>query len=203
MKGEGLKSEGGSTRRKKLLASASQYASSRCYSSIAQADFAVGLPFTLHPSPFTFHATAWTSFSGGTPKPKTALPISARELTAKGHKQAAEMAQWLSRRLPKDTRILVSPAVRAQQTARRTDAMSSRPSRKSSRALRTQRSSRPPAGPSHKGAVLVVGHQPTLGQTGGVADVRRRRRIGTSRRARSGGSHTGSVAIRARSCCAR
>ena len=44
-------------------------------------------------------------------------PDLARELTAKGHKQAAEMARWLSRHLPKEARTLVSPAIRARQTA--------------------------------------------------------------------------------------
>jgi phosphohistidine phosphatase len=36
-------------------------------------------------------------------------PDLARELTAKGHKQAAEMARWLSHHLPKEVRTLVSP----------------------------------------------------------------------------------------------
>ena len=90
-------------------------------------------------------------------------PDSARKLTAKGHKQAEEMAQWLKPRLHKDTRILVSPAVRAQQTARAlTDE------------FKTVQEIAPGASypaileaagwPSHKGAVLVVGHQPALGQ---------------------------------------
>ena len=41
----------------------------------------------------------------------------ARQLTEKGRKQAAQMAEFLHRHLPVDTRILVSPAVRTQQTA--------------------------------------------------------------------------------------
>lgn len=41
-----------------------------------------------------------------------------RELTKRGHKQAEKMANWLRPRLPEDTLVLVSPAVRTQQTAR-------------------------------------------------------------------------------------
>ena len=43
-------------------------------------------------------------------------PDIARELTAKGHKQATKMAEFLRPRLPENTRILVSPARRTQQT---------------------------------------------------------------------------------------
>ena len=35
-----------------------------------------------------------------------------RGLTAKGERQAARMADWLSQRLAQGTRVLVSPAVR-------------------------------------------------------------------------------------------
>ena len=41
----------------------------------------------------------------------------ARALTPKGAKQAARMAAWLDARLPKNARMIVSPALRAQQTA--------------------------------------------------------------------------------------
>ncbi|MHC6051858.1 phosphohistidine phosphatase SixA [Ralstonia solanacearum] len=41
-----------------------------------------------------------------------------RELTQRGHKQADKMAAWLHHRLPEETRVLASPAVRTQQTAR-------------------------------------------------------------------------------------
>lgn len=40
-----------------------------------------------------------------------------RALTHQGQKQAAIMANWLRSRLPNNTRILVSPARRAQETA--------------------------------------------------------------------------------------
>lgn len=40
-----------------------------------------------------------------------------RRLTERGHKQAQKMGAWLAQRLPTDTRILVSPALRTRQTA--------------------------------------------------------------------------------------
>lgn len=41
----------------------------------------------------------------------------ARALTDKGLKQSRLMAKWLNKYLPKDTTVLVSPALRALQTA--------------------------------------------------------------------------------------
>jgi phosphohistidine phosphatase len=40
----------------------------------------------------------------------------ARRLTVRGEKQAKRMAGWLDRQLPHNTRILVSPAIRSEQT---------------------------------------------------------------------------------------
>ena len=45
------------------------------------------------------------------------IPDMARNLTARGKKQAEEMGKWLRARLPAQTRILVSPARRTLQTA--------------------------------------------------------------------------------------
>ena len=45
-------------------------------------------------------------------------PDLGRRLTAKGIQQAERMAKWLDRHLPATTRILTSPADRAEQTAR-------------------------------------------------------------------------------------
>ncbi len=88
-----------------------------------------------------------------------------RELTAKGHKQARIMAEWFNRRLPDDTRILVSPATRAQQTA----AALARP-------FHTEQALAPGADamtlllaagwPEAGGTVLLVGHQPSFGSAG-------------------------------------
>jgi len=85
-----------------------------------------------------------------------------RKLSPKGEKQAARMADWLNRFLPESTRILVSPALRCQQTAQ---------------ALGRKFQTREPLGPGgnvdalltlarwpeRREPVLVVGHQPTLG----------------------------------------
>lgn len=45
------------------------------------------------------------------------VPDLARKLTAKGERQARRMARWLHTQLPKDARIIVSPATRTRQTA--------------------------------------------------------------------------------------
>lgn len=91
------------------------------------------------------------------------FPDMARALTPKGHKQAQQMAGWLSKHLPKGTRILVSPAVRARQTA---EALSSEFETESAIAPGASHSAllSKVKWPEAKGAVLVVGHQPTLGQ---------------------------------------
>jgi len=93
-------------------------------------------------------------------------PDLGRKLTGKGEKQARRIAEWLHAHLPDTTRILVSPAARAQQTAR---ALAELGQRK----LRTVESIAPGAGvddilaavgwPDARQPVLIVGHQPTLG----------------------------------------
>jgi phosphohistidine phosphatase len=89
-------------------------------------------------------------------------PDVGRRLTAKGTKQAARMAAWLERHLPDTTRVLVSPADRAQQTAAALG-----------RKFRTVDDLAPGATvaallvaanwPDSREPVLIVGHQPTLG----------------------------------------
>lgn len=90
-------------------------------------------------------------------------PDHARELTAKGLKQAEKAAAFLRQHLPKDTRILVSPATRTQQTAAAltelfTIAPTIGPGASAQSVLQAAR------WPDAGGAVLVVGHQPTLGE---------------------------------------
>lgn len=91
-------------------------------------------------------------------------PDSARRLTHRGKKQAQAMAKWLHKRLPEETRILSSPAVRCQQTVSALELPF-----QTSQKLGTGASVRDlllAAGwPVGDGAVLVVGHQPTLGET--------------------------------------
>ena len=87
-----------------------------------------------------------------------------RKLTSRGEKQAARMSEWLDRQLPGSARIVVSPARRCEQTALALG-------RKFK--IRTELS--PWATPAQllelvqwplcKVPALVIGHQPTLGQT--------------------------------------
>jgi phosphohistidine phosphatase len=86
-----------------------------------------------------------------------------RKLTARGERQATRMALWLHRQMPDGVRILVSPAVRAQRTAARLE-----------RKFTTVESIGPGASaadllaasgwPDGRRTVLLVGHQPALGE---------------------------------------
>jgi phosphohistidine phosphatase len=86
-----------------------------------------------------------------------------RRLTQKGIEQAARMAKWLHAHLPEDAAILVSPARRAQQTARELT-----PNFKTVPELGLAASATGvllTAGwPDSGGTVVIVGHQPTLGE---------------------------------------
>ena len=87
----------------------------------------------------------------------------ARSLTARGEKQAMRMAAWLDRQLPEGARIFVSPARRCEQTVL---------------ALGRKYRLRPELAPDStvaqllemvqwphgRSPILVVGHQPVLGQ---------------------------------------
>ena len=88
----------------------------------------------------------------------------ARSLTLRGEKQAKRMANWLDRQLPEGTRIICSPARRCEQTVL---------------ALGRKYKMRPELAPDTtpdallsvagwpqgKSVVLLVGHQPSLGQS--------------------------------------
>ena len=90
-------------------------------------------------------------------------PDLGRRLTAKGIRQAERMAAWLDPHLAATTRILASPAERTQQTARALK-----------RKFRVVPELAPGASapaiiaaagwPDAHGSVLIVGHQPTLGE---------------------------------------
>ena len=85
-----------------------------------------------------------------------------RPLTPKGERQARRMAAWLNRQLPSSTRVLVSPARRAQETAQALE-----------RKFKTLPALAPDGTveallhaarwPDAGEPVLVVGHQPLLG----------------------------------------
>jgi phosphohistidine phosphatase len=86
-----------------------------------------------------------------------------RSLTPRGEKQAARMADWLDRQMPSGAKVWASPALRTEQTARALG-----------RKFKTSPALAPLATveqlleltqwPQAKGCVLVVGHQPVLGQ---------------------------------------
>lgn len=99
---------------------------------------------------------------------ESGMPDEERRLTAKGLKQAERMAAWLGKRLPDDYVVLASPARRAQETAR---ALTKKiDTRREMGTLATALDLLRAAGwPHAEGAVVVVGHQPTLGQAAAVA----------------------------------
>ena len=126
-----------------------------------------------------------------------------RTLTPRGEKQAQRVGAWLDRQLPASTKIMVSPALRADQTAKALDrkykthaalaplagvddllALVHWPNINTNTNTNTRSSPSPSPSPSPSskitnagpsGCVVVVGHQPTLGQT-----VSRLLRLGSS-----------------------
>lgn len=86
-----------------------------------------------------------------------------RRLTSRGERQAQTMGEWIQKHRPKDLRIIASPAVRTQQTAEALGLP-----------FETVRTIGPDAcvsaliaasgWPDAPGAVLIVGHQPSLGR---------------------------------------
>lgn len=90
-------------------------------------------------------------------------PDHARELSERGRTQARDIARWLGAHGPQQLRVMSSPAVRARQTANAfsrdveiVDALGT--ARGAEDALAVI------GGVDETGAVLVVGHQPTLGE---------------------------------------
>lgn len=91
------------------------------------------------------------------------LPDMSRELTAKGIKHAHVMADWINARIPDDTRILVSPAIRTLQTA---DALKRPYTIHKALAPDTDAMSLLLAAgwPDGGGTVMLIGHQPAFGR---------------------------------------
>ena len=87
-----------------------------------------------------------------------------RCLTPKGRKQAARMAHWLGQHLPPHYVVLASPALRTQQTAA---ALSARVATRPELGISATPDSilRAAGWPDAGHAIVVVGHQPTLGLT--------------------------------------
>jgi len=90
-------------------------------------------------------------------------PDVARPLTRRGEGDARNMARWLMPRLPAELRILVSPARRAQQTASalRADFETIDDIGTGADAARLIAAA---GWPGSKRPVMLVGHQPTLGE---------------------------------------
>jgi phosphohistidine phosphatase len=93
-------------------------------------------------------------------------PDAKRRLTARGEKQAKRMGAWLRERLPSDTRVLVSPSERTQQTAHALGlpfeiephvGVGADPAA-------VIAASGWPDGQVKTRAIVIVGHQPTLGR---------------------------------------
>jgi phosphohistidine phosphatase len=95
------------------------------------------------------------------------IPDGERALTKKGRKQAAALAAWLKPHLPKQARILASPATRAQQTAAALELpfVTTREIGVGATAGEVLQAA---GWPDTGGTVLVVGHQPTLGRVAAV-----------------------------------
>jgi len=96
-------------------------------------------------------------------------PDAARRLTHRGREQAERSAKWLAARLPAHARVLVSPAVRAQQTAQALSGWKLETEPRvglQARASDLLQAAGWDDDPDDRksGAVLIVGHQPTLGQ---------------------------------------
>jgi phosphohistidine phosphatase len=92
----------------------------------------------------------------------------ARRLTPKGVKQAERMAAWLDERLPGKARVIVSPAVRAIETAQRLQRESTTnadiaPGARAAAVLDAS------GWPDGDGTVVVVGHQPAIGSAVALA----------------------------------
>ena len=86
-----------------------------------------------------------------------------RRLTERGEKQARVMAEWIHRHQPKDLRIIVSPAARTQQTAEALQ-LPFETLRKIGADACVSELIAASGWPHAKGAVLIVGHQPSLGR---------------------------------------
>lgn len=89
-----------------------------------------------------------------------------RALTKRGLKQATLAAVWLHANLPPGARILVSPAVRTQQTAQALSLdFETAPGLAPGKGVADLLAAVDwPQGGGESGTVVAVGHQPTLGQ---------------------------------------
>lgn len=90
-----------------------------------------------------------------------------RCLTGRGEKQARRIADWLRQRQPKQLRILSSPAARCRQTASALALpfdIDAKLGVTAEAADLIRAANWPDGGGKSGGAVLLIGHQPTLGR---------------------------------------
>ena len=125
---------------------------------------------TMHPSSDSLEETQMDLLLWRHAEAEDGSPDNKRKLTARGAKQAQQMAEWINMHGPKNLRVLSSPALRCQQTAQALGlpfATDQRLGTDSHVANLLAAVGWPDGGQKGKGtsAVLVVGHQPTLGQT--------------------------------------
>ena len=118
-----------------------------------------------HPSTSAMELIIWRHAEAA--EATALVPDLKRRLTTRGEKQARAVAKWLRERQPKHLHILVSPALRCQQTAHAL-----------ALAFDTDKRLAPGAdvsellaatgwgggGMGRGSSVLLVGHQPTLGR---------------------------------------
>lgn len=91
------------------------------------------------------------------------LPDFNRPLTQRGHKQAQAIAGWLQQNKPRKLRVLSSPATRTIETVRAfTDEFERVPALAPDGDVASMLGAT--GWPDAGGAVLIVGHQPTLGR---------------------------------------
>ncbi len=95
------------------------------------------------------------------------FPDMDRALTKKGQQQAHAMATFLNKHLPPDARILVSPARRTQQTAQALN-RSFLTEPHISPGCSTQDILHAANWSNKEGCVLIVSHQPSLGEVAGL-----------------------------------
>lgn len=91
------------------------------------------------------------------------LPDHKRRLTPRGEKQAKKVAHWLHQNLPRKCRVLVSPAERTQQTANALE-LPYDIEKKVGVGATVADVLTAANWPTDPGAVVIVGHQPTLGR---------------------------------------
>ena len=96
------------------------------------------------------------------------FPDSERKLTSRGEEQVRRMAAWLKAHVPANLRIIASPAKRCQQTAQALGRPFETDSRLGTGSVVADLLAVvdwPDNDSKENNATLLVGHQPTLGQT--------------------------------------